>query len=36
VKKLGELNVVETGKPVDPSGIKAMLGHGYILVDGVL
>ncbi len=36
VKKHGELNIVETGRPVDVSGIKAMLGHGYELIEGVL
>ena len=36
VKKMGTVNVVETGRLVDPSGVRAMLGHGYDLIEGSL
>jgi hypothetical protein len=36
VKKVGLLNVVDTGKVVNVSGIEAMLGKGYDLVEGSL
>jgi hypothetical protein len=35
-KKLGEANIVETGKKVDVSGIRAQIGHGYDLIEGSL
>jgi hypothetical protein len=36
VKKLGTANVVETGRKVDLSGVRAMIGHGYELIEGSL
>jgi len=33
---VGTLNIVETGQQVDTAGIKAMIGHGYVLVEGVV
>ncbi len=36
VKKAGVMNIVETGQQIDPSGVRAMLGHGYELIDGSL
>lgn len=36
VKKLGVVNVVETGRMVDLSGVRAMLGNGYNLIEGGL
>lgn len=36
VKKAGAMNIVETGQKIDPSGVRAMLGHGYELIDGRL
>lgn len=36
LKKTGERNIVETGKWVDPSGIRAQIGQGYELVEGNL
>jgi len=36
VKKLGMVNIVETGRLVDLSGVRAMIGHGYSLIEGGL
>jgi len=36
IKKGGVVNIIETGKLVDTSGIRAMIGHGYELVEGSL
>ena len=36
IKKVGLRNIVETGKLVDVTGIRAMIGHGYELVEGGL
>ena len=36
VKKLGTTNIVETGRKVDLSGVRAMIGHGYELIEGSL
>lgn len=36
VKKVGVVNIVETGRKVDLSGVRAMIGHGYKLIEGGL
>lgn len=36
VKKAGVMNLVETGREVDVSGIRGQLGRGYDLIDGML
>lgn len=36
VKKVGVVNIVETGRKVDLSGVRAMIGHGYELIEGGL
>ncbi len=36
IKKTGLANIVETGRKVDISGVRAMIGHGYDLIEGSL
>ena len=36
IKKVGLGNIVETGKMVDPAGIRAQIGHGYEILEGGL
>ncbi len=36
IKKTGLGNIVQTGKPVDPAGIRAQIGRGYELIEGSL
>lgn len=36
VKKVGVMNIVETGQTVDATGIRGMIGQGYTLVEGSL
>lgn len=36
VKKVGVVNIAETGRKVDLSGVRAMIGHGYKLIEGGL
>lgn len=36
VKKAGVVNIAETGRKVDLSGVRAMIGHGYKVIAGGL